>query len=492
MTEQAQNIARNTTWLTSAYIFQKIFAFVYFTLIARWLGADNIGIYTFAISLTTIMSVFIDFGLSPVLIRESAKFKAKANEYLNNTNSAKLVLAVLSYLAAIIIVNLLHKPALTQIMVYIAGLIMVLDSFTLSFWAIFRAYQNLKYEAISILINQILIVVIGLTGVLLKFPLYIIVIALLGGSTFSFFYSLSLLKIKLHFKFKLRWQKDLLKSLFKIALPFALAGIFTRVYSYVDQILLSIFIGDKSLGWYSIAYKATYALQFVPAAFAAAIFPAMSNYYLCAKEKLQSIFEKSMYFLIILSIPIAFGIASLADKIIIKLYTSEYEPSILALQIFIFAVIPIFLSYPVGSILNSCDRQMTNTINMGVTMVLNIILNLILIPKFQHLGAATAAVISLTILFILNLYWVPKIIMYNYKFLIFKLLKAICASVIMALAIIYLKQTINFAILIILGALIYGVIMYLIKGFTKEDVKYLWQSIFKKPPQNIPQEETLE
>ena len=486
------NIAKNTTWLTMAYILQKIFAFIYFTLIARWLGADNIGIYTFAISLTTIMSVFIDFGLSPVLIRESAKFKEKANEYLNNTNTAKLVLAVMSYLAAIIIVNLLHKPALTQIMVYIAGLIMILDSFTLSFWAIFRAYQNLKYEAISIIINQILIVVVGLAGVLLKFPLYIIVIALLCGSTFSFFYSLILLKKELKFTFKLQWDKTLLKSLFKIAVPFALAGIFTRVYSYVDQILLSTLIGDKALGFYSIAYKATYALQFIPAAFAAAIFPAMSNFYVCAQERLQSIFEKSMYFLIIFSIPIALGTASIADQIILKLYTNEYQPSILTLQIFIFAVIPIFLSYPVGSILNSCDKQMTNTINMGITMVLNIILNLILIPKFQHLGAAIAAVISLTILFFLNLYWVPKIIKYNYKFLIIKLLKSLCASVIMALVIIYLKQTINFIILIILGALIYGSIMYLIKGFTKEDVRYLWQSIFKKPPQNIPQEETLE
>lgn len=492
MIEQSQNIARNTTWLTMAYILQKIFAFIYFTLIARWLGADNIGIYTFAISLTTIMSVFIDFGLSPVIIRESAKFKDRANEYLNNTNTAKIILAILSYLIVIIGVNLLHKPALTQTMVYIAGLIMILDSFTLSFWAIFRAYQNLKYEAFSIIINQIIIVIIGILGVLLKFPLYILVIALLCGSTYSFLYSFILLKFKLHFKFKLQVEKNLLKSLFKIALPFALAGIFTRVYSYIDQVLLSTLVGDKSLGFYSIAYKATYALQFVPAAFAAAIFPAMSHYYANAKEKLQSVFEKSMYFLIIFSIPISLGTFAIADKIILKLYTSEYQPSILTLQIFIMAVIPIFLSYPVGSILNSCDRQMTNTINMGITMILNIILNLILIPKYEHLGAAIAAVSSLTILFFLNLYWVPKIIKYDYKFLIIKLLKATLASVIMVLVIIYLKQFINFAILILLGALIYGCIMYLIKGFTKEDISYLWQAIFKKPVQNIPPEETLD
>src|SRR3989344_1755565 len=106
-------------------------------------------------------------------------------------------------------------------------------------------------------------------------------------------------------------------------------------------------------------------------------------------------------FLKILSVPLALGVVALADKIILALYTSEYEPSIITLQIFILAVIPIFLSYPVGSILNSCDKQSINTANMGIIMILNIILNIILIPIYQHLGAAIAALISLSILFIL-------------------------------------------------------------------------------------------
>lgn len=480
MQTKSQNIAKNTTWLTSAYILQKIFAFIYFTLIARWLGANDIGLYVFAVSLVTILAVFIDFGLSPVLIRESAKFKEKANNYLNNVITIKILLAIITFVATVIIINLLNKPTIAQTMVYLAGLVMIFDSFTLSFWAIFRAWQNLKYEAISIAINQIIIIVIGLAGVLLKLPLYILIIALLVGSLFNFIYSLTLLKTKLNFKFKFSWQPDILKTLFKIALPFAIAGIFARGYMYIDQVLLSVLIGDNSLGWYSVAYKMTYALQFFPAAFAAAIFPAMSNYYLCEKEKLQKVFEKSMYFLIILAIPIALGVASLADKIILFLYTDQYQPSIITLQIFIFAVIGLFLGYPVGSILNACDKQTINTINMGITMVLNIILNITLIPQYQHLGAAIAALISLTVLFILNLIWVPKIIKYNYKFLIIKTIKSLIAALIMTITIIYFKATINFIILIIIGAIIYLLIMYLIKGFTKADLKYLWQALLRK------------
>lgn len=480
--ETPQNIAKNTTWLTSAYIFQKLFAFIYFTLIARWLGASNIGIYTFAVSLTTIFSIFVDFGLSNVLIREAAKFKEKANSYLNNIITIKLLFSLITYIIVAITINLLNKGSQTLIMVYLAGIAMVLDSFTLSFWAIFRAYQNLRYEAISIVINQLLILIIGLAGVLLKFPLYILIIALITGSTFSFFYSLVLIKLKLKFKFKMQFNKPILKLLLAIAVPFALAGIFTRIYGYIDQVLLSVLVGDKYLGWYSIGYKMTYALQFVPAAFAAAVYPAMSHAYVNDRERLKFIFEKAMFLLIITSIPIAVGIATIADKVILLLYTSQYQPSILALQIMIFGIIALFLNYPVGSLLNACDRQTTNTANMGIIMILNVILNLILIPRYQQVGASIAALVTLFLLFILNLIWVSKIIKYDYKFLGLKLLKTIVAVVAMAIVVLYLKQSVNFIILAIIGALLYVGLMYLIKGFTKDDIKYLIQAIFKKTP----------
>jgi len=480
--ENPQNIAKNTTWLTLAYIFQKIFAFIYFTLIARWLGATDIGTYTFAISLTTLMAIFIDFGLSNVLIREAAKYRDKANTYLNNILSLKLLFSVITYVLVIIIINLLNKGSISLIMVYLSGIAMVLDSFTLSFWAIFRAYQNLKYEAISIVINQILIFIVGIIGVLLKFPLYVLIIALVCGSLFNFLYSFILLKIKLNFTFKLDWNKQILKFLFYIAVPFALAGIFARVYSYIDQILLSVLVGDKHLGWYEIGYKITFALQFVPAAFAAAVYPAMSHSFINDKERLKMIFEKSMFLLLIFSVPAAVGIALLSDQIILLLYTAEFQPSILAMQIIIFSIIAMFLNYPIGSLLNSCDRQMTNTINVGIAMAVNIILNIILIPIYQHIGAAIACLISQFLLFILNLIWVPKIISYNWKYLFIKAFKTVLSVILMAILVIYLKTYLNFVIVAIIGALFYGSIMYLIKGYTKEDIKYLLQAIFKKTP----------
>ena len=488
MSPQAQSIAKNTTFLTLAYIFQKLFAFVYFTLVARFIGATDIGVYTFAISLTTIFSVFIDFGLASVLTREISRYRDKMKAYLDNALTAKIILAVVAFIGAAVTVNLLGKSGLTVTMVYLAGLVMILDSFSLAFYAVFRAHQNLKYEAIGIAINQVLIFVVGLTGIYLKFPLYILVLALLTASTFNFFYSGILLKIKLHYNFKLIWDKSIIKTLFKIALPFALAGIFVRVYSYIDQVLLSVLIGDQTVGWYSVPSKITYSFQFIPAALVAAIYPAMSHCFVSDKSRLKKIFEQSMFFMMLLAIPTALGLAGLADKIIITLYTAEFLPSILALQIMIFAVIPIFMNYPSGSLLNSCDKQSANTANLGITMVINIILNILLIPYYQHIGAAVAALISQSVLFAINFRLVPKIVQPNYKFLVFKFCKSLISGLVMLGAILFFKPYLNFVILIILGGMVYLGVMYVIKGFTKEEVRNLLKAIFKKA---VPGEETL-
>ena len=123
----------------------------------------------------------------------------------------------------------------------------------------------------------------------------------------------------------------------------------------------------------------------------------------------------------------------------------------------------------------------------------NIILHIILIPRYQQIGAAVATLISLLVLFILNLSVVPKIIKFDYKFLLIKTLKSLLSVSIMAILLLAIKSYFNFIILIIAGAIIYIGIMYLIKGFTKDDLKYLIQTIFKKEKNisEIPEEEAL-
>ena len=96
--KSSDSVARNTTYYTAALIFQKILAFIYFSLIARFLGVEDTGKYTFALTFTTLFAIFIDLGLGPVLTREIAKAKEKTGQYLSNILALKIPLTCITYL----------------------------------------------------------------------------------------------------------------------------------------------------------------------------------------------------------------------------------------------------------------------------------------------------------------------------------------------------------------------------------------------------------
>jgi O-antigen/teichoic acid export membrane protein len=479
-TSSQGHIARNTIYLTVATVGQKVLAFLYFILIARLAGVEGTGKYFFVVSFTTIFSIFVDLGLSSVLIRETAKRRELAGKYLGNILGAKLILGALTYLVVVVAINIMGYPPATKFMVYLSGIVMLLDSFNVTFFAIFRGQQNLRYESIGVVVGQALIIVFGGVSLLLHAPLYFLLLALMSGSIFNFLFSSILLWKKTDVRPCLCFDKTILISLFKIAYPFALAGIFVKVYSSLDSVMLSKMVGDAAVGFWSVAYKLTYAFQFIPMAFSAAAFPAMSAYFISDKTMLRKTFERVLFFLAILAMPIAFGIFSLAEPVVLKLYGPAYAASVVPLQVAIFAVIFIFLNYPVGSLLNAVNRQMTNTTIMGICMAIDVILNVILIPRFSYLGAAISTVISHTLLFIIGLVFAGRIVAYNKKFIFSALFKIIISAGAMSAAIIFLRPYVYWIFLIPIGGAIYFALLFLLHGMEWRDVKSIFKALKKE------------
>ncbi len=473
------NIAKNTSYFTLALILQKVISFSYFIIIARAIGPENLGKYYFAISFTTIFAIFVDIGMSSVLIREIAKHKSMAENYFCNVLGIKLVLSLFSFLCVFLLINLMGYPQITKDLVYLSSIAMILDSFTLTFFAVSRGFHNLSFESISVVFYQIILLSLGVFFLKTGLGLRWLISATVFASSAHFIYSGSLII----FKWKLKvWPKinlEILREIIRIALPFAFFGIFQRLYTYFDSVLLSLLAGDRYVGLYSVAFKITFALQFLPLAFVASLFPAMSNYYINNKRELAIIFERAMNYLIIISLPISVGIIILAD-IIVLIFKSDYSGSILPLQIIIASLFFIFITYPVGSLLNACDRQKTNTINMGITLAVSIGLNFILIPKFQAVGASITVLATNVLLLSLGIFWVPKIINYNPIIILKAFLKSLLSVFLMGGILWNFKESINLFVLIPLGGIVYFGFLYTIRGFTKEDIRSIVKSFAGK------------
>jgi len=478
-----KNLTQNTTYYTAALVFQKLLAFVYFTFLARGLGVEDLGKYAFAFSFTTIFSVLVDVGLSPVLTREIAKAREKAGNLLSNVLTVKLTLSVFTYVLIFVLINLLGYPELTKTLVYLTGLVMLLDTFSTTFWATLRGNQNLKYESIGIILFETLVVLVGGTFLYLNLNVIWMVSAILLASTFNFVFSYVQMRVRLGIVPKIVWDKYLVKGLIKISIPFALTGIFARLNTQIDTVFLSK-LGctsqdacDANVGIYSVATKITLALHFIPLAFTAALFPAMSEYFVNNKQKLARTFEKAMRYLMMIGMPIAAGVIVLADVIVPKVFGQEFTSSVLPLQILMASLVFIFLTYPIGSFLNATSRQLRNAVHIGVAVVVNIILNLILIPKMTYSGAALASLASTLVILILGLYVVPQIIKLKNRWLIISFIKTFLAASLMALVLSKLTNMLHFIILIIVGAVIYFITLFILGGINKEEAADLLISL---------------
>lgn len=466
----AVNLTKNTTYFTLALTVQKILAFIYFWFISNNLFPGQLGQYVFALSFTTLFSIFIDLGLSPILTREASKNIQEANTFLGNVLGIKIPLAIITALAVFLTINISGKPADVKLLVYLATAIMVLDSFSLSFWMVFRAHQNLKYESISTILIQIIIFILGIIALKTTGEVQHLVMALLAASVFNLFFAGSLLKLKLKFKLKPRLDKKTVLYFLKLLPAFALAGVFVKIYNTADSVILSYLAGDEAVGFFAVPAKVVFAFQqIIPAAFAAVIYPAFSYYYAQSKDKLERLFTKSFNYLTIISIPLAGGLAALAPEIIQTVWPG-YVRVIPTFFIMILAIPFMFLAFPTGYLLNASDRQNKTTFNRGIITMMAILLNLALIPQLSFMGAGITFLATNLLLLFMDIYWVREVINLQIFDILKAVIKSLTATALMVLVILISKNHISLLLVVPLGILSYFTFLYFLKGFNLKEI----------------------
>jgi len=471
------NITRNTSYLTLALIIQKVISFLYFVLIARYLGMDLLGQFYTAIAFTTILALITDLGLNNVLIREVAKKRELANTWLPAVLSLKLLLAFLSLIVAIILVYVLNYEILIIKLIAISFFSMFFDSLSNTFLSVIRAFHNLKYESISAVLFQVTVLILSFIYLSSDYGVLWLISAMASSAFLVFIFSLSIAKWKFKLKVVPKFNFNLSKRILILSWPFALYNILHRFFTYFDSLLLGLLASYFQVGLYQIAFKIILALQFLPLAFVASLYPAMSAYWQTNRQQLAISFRRAFNYLIIISLPVIFGVIIVAPELV-KLLKAD-QSAVLPLRIIIISLIFIFLNFPIGSLLNACDRQKINTLNMGIATVFSLILNLILIPIYQAVGASITVVLSTGLMFALGLRASRQLIDYRLRYSMSIFLKAFLSSLLMLFLVYLSLNYVNLIIAVILGAIIYFHSLYLFKGFNKEDVLSVIK-VFKK------------
>jgi O-antigen/teichoic acid export membrane protein len=481
-----RKIGRNVSLLSAGNLIQKFLSFVMVVYLAQKLGVANFGVYSFAFSFVLLFTVFSDLGVGTLIFREIAKDKTKASELLGDAFVIKLILFLPVLLFIFLSVLFLHffdplqYPLIIVFFVFIAALSLLLDSLAGLFRMVFFAFQEMQYEFFANIFYKLLLVFLTAGILFLGFGLKEVFFVALFSSGANFALS-SFVAVKKFVKPKISFSFLRYKKLVLAGLPFCFLGVFMSIYGSIDSVMLSFFKGNVSVGYYSAAMRLINTLSFIPTALMSAIFPVMASFHASSNKSLNVVISKSFKYLLVVVLPIAFATTLLSERIIGLIYpTTElnnFAPAALALKILIWFSVLNFLNLIFLNSLQSTAFEKKASMIVAVSLAINILFNLFLIPVYDFAGAALASVLSEIVFFCLGAYFISK---YFFDFLSFlkTLIKPLIASLTI-FAFIYFFFFLNIFVLLLFSAVIYFVVLFLIKGFDKKDISFFRKLVSK-------------
>ncbi len=471
----AKRVAKNTFWLLTAEVTGRGLFMILTFLIARYLGAAGFGRYAFAFAFVTLFLVFTEFGLDLLTIREVAREKRLVGKYINNIACIKIILAIVTYVTICITIQFFNKTPETKIIVYLAGIYIIIRSFNDFFKTVFRAFEKMGYEALVQITEKVLLCFFALYVIFNDRGLYFLVMSFVFSSLVSFMLTL-LLVWKRFSNFFLEIDFAFWKKLLKAAWPFALNSLFIIVYFKISTVILSTMRTDEAVGWFNAAYTLLNASVLLPNLLMGALFPAVSRLYSLSETKFYIIYKKFAKYLFVIALPICLVTSLSAKKITLVSFGAEYVNSTIALQIIIWAAFFIYLNLLHSTILRASNNQKITMIVSGICVTINIILNLYLINLYGHVGASLAVVLTEAISLILLLAVTARYLKFNIAINSFK--KIIFSNLIL-LVFIYLTREMNILIILSGSIILYMGLLLMLKIIKANDKKLL-RSVFKR------------
>lgn len=383
----------NTGWMFFGQMFSLLVAFFIGAWIARYLGPENYGVLSYAIAFVGLFGFISSLGVDGILTRELVKFPEKRDELLGTAFCLKLIGGVVALCLVILSALLFEANPLIRLLI-------ILFSFSFIFQSIniistyFQAEVKSKNNVIALLISTIISSFLKIAVIFFdKGVIWIVIIFVLDflwqGIGFAGVYRKCGLRIK-NWYFNKKLAHDILKNSWPLMLASAASFIFLKV----DQVMIGSLLGNREVGLYAAAVKLVEVWYFIPGIICASLFPAIVN----AKKINVLIYKKRLKALYLLMVVVALFIAIfstiLASWGVNLLFGHEYSAAAVILQIYAWSGIGLFLGWAIIQYYLSENRSRDILFYYSLSMLANIALNLVLIPRFGLTGAAWATLVS--------------------------------------------------------------------------------------------------
>jgi O-antigen/teichoic acid export membrane protein len=370
----------------------KALSFLAFVYLARTLDVRGYGELEFANALIAYFLLLSDGGLEGWGVREIAR-TGNVLDLAGRVTALRLVLATLTFLLLLSSLLVIPDQGQLRTLLLIFGIGLFAQALTLK-W-VFMAEQQMSLVAVGLMAAQVVFAVCVFAGV--RGPGSLLLVAaikvasdLMQAGYFAWQFR------RTHGRFTLRLRREDRRVVLAPALMMGLSTAMSMINYNFDSALLGFIRGQEAVGWYNAAYRPVTAALALPLTYFLGLFPVLARAYAIDVDEFRRLITHSLRLASTLAVPIGVGGTMMAGPIILQLFGPVYAPAVPVLQVLAWSAALVVLR---GTFRHGLTVTGHVSMDLRIAMLsaaLNVLLNVILIPRYGMLGAATATVAAET------------------------------------------------------------------------------------------------
>lgn len=393
-------VGRNVAFQLLSRFFELGSILVLTIVIGRYLGPAELGRFSYVHTVALLSGFLVDFGLTNLLIIEIAKQRQKVAHLISTAIHLTVLLIIFSLFLSLFVIYQFGTLDETGLALLYAISWIGLGAVGGVLRGGFYGIERMAFETAAVTVERVLLIGFSIVCILEFYSIANLILAMLLSRILGLIFATSLF-IKFVGNISKQMNFGMMKWLLVSAIPFALNPIASFIYLRGDIILLSHFRDELELGLYQAAANLVSPWITLAVSLNIALLPTMTKLYARGQiDESNRIITESLKYLLLLSVPLALGLFLNADRVVVSIFGMEFSNAVFALQI-ISPIIPLrFANNALATALTASNQQTLRTKLIGVAAVLNITLNVMVLPILGMVGACLTTVATEIFIFL--------------------------------------------------------------------------------------------
>jgi O-antigen/teichoic acid export membrane protein len=356
-------------------------------LIARYLGTAGFGEFAFVMATTAFVLALTDFGLEPILVRDINRPGADRPRIVGGILALRLAMgaAVLAGMAAVVALS--DWPAPVRLAMCVTSVSQVLMAGQMVMLGVFRAHERMEYDTATSLIYQCVSLGLTAAAVVADAGLFGIVLAQLASETLKLALLTRWVQLRV-LRLRLVWDRREMAYYLKEALPIIGMALATVVSFRLNVLVLKAWRGAEDIALFDSSHRLILSITMIPLMIVVAVFPALCRMAGQDRQALRSAYATAVKYLLILGLAATVGLALWAEPILRLLYGPSFVAGAASMRWLALSVVAGFLIPLTNYVMTSIGRQGPSIAGVLAGVVVNLVVDLFLVPSRGHVGAA--------------------------------------------------------------------------------------------------------